>query len=115
MIILDEVIPLNKLSSLESVRFFPDMVKAVVDIKECKIALCAELHSDLEQLMLESGYDQKNLYGINIYYSDGMVEFDSAINPPRNRDAGFPRVGRYVADPAARERIMEVVAKWIAF
>ena len=33
------------------------------------------------------------------------------INPPRNRAAGYPRVGRDVADPVAREKIKELVAK----
>ena len=84
MRILSEKITLNNLQSLENTKFFPDMVKAVVDVDK----------------------------GINIYY-DGDIEFDSAINPPRNRDAGFPRVGRYVADPAARKLIIEVVNKWI--
>ena len=44
---------------------------------------------------------------------DGDIEYDSMINPPRNREAGYPRVGRYVADPEARERIQEIVKKWI--
>lgn len=44
---------------------------------------------------------------------DKTIEYDSLINPPRNREAGFPRVGRYVADPAARQKIAEVVNKWI--
>ena len=57
--------------------------------------------------------DNMNLYGINIYYDTGEIEFDSLINPPRNREAGYQRVGRYVADPAAREKIEEVVRKWI--
>ena len=43
----------------------------------------------------------------------GEIEFDSLINPPRNREAGYPRVGRGVADPKAREKIVEVVKKWI--
>ena len=30
------------------------------------------------------------------------------INPPRNREAGYLRVGRGVADPVAREKIVEV-------
>ncbi len=51
-------------------------------------------------------------YGFNIYY-DGEIEYDSMINPPRNRAAGYPRVGRDVADPIAREKIKEIVAKWI--
>ena len=112
MKILSEKISLVNLPSLENEKFFPDMVKAVVDIDMKIIALNAELHVDLEQFLLDAGSEQKNLYGINIYY-DGDVEFDSAINPPRNREAGFPRVGRYVADPEARKLILEVVNKWI--
>jgi hypothetical protein len=112
MKILNENIPLNNLPYLESMKFFPDMVKAVVDVDRGIIALNAEMHVDLEQFLLDAGSIQKNLYGINIYY-DGDVEFDSAINPPRNREAGFPRVGRYVADPEARKLILEVVNKWI--
>ena len=68
---------------------------------------------DLEQLLLQDGSKQSALYGINILYDTWEVEYDSLINPPRNREAGFPRAGRYVADPAAREKIEEVVKKWI--
>jgi hypothetical protein len=112
MKILNEKITLNSLPSLENTKYFPDMVKAVVDVERDLIALNAEMHVDLEQFLLDDGSIQKNLYGINIYF-DGDVEFDSAINPPRNREAGFPRVGRYVADPKARALILEVVNKWI--
>ena len=31
----------------------------------------------------------------------------------RNREAGYPRAGRTVADPAARQKIEEIVNKWI--
>ena len=54
------------------------------------------------------------VYGINILYDLWEIEYDSLINPPRNREAGYPRVGRYVADPEARKKIEEVVNKWIA-
>ena len=40
-------------------------------------------------------------------------EYDSLINPPRNREAGYPRAGRTVADPLVREKIKEVTDKWI--
>ena len=49
------------------------------------------------------------LYGINIYDDNGEIEFDSLTNPPRNREAGYPRVGLGVADPKAREKIVEVL------
>lgn len=95
--------------------YFSDifMTKAVVDIDKGLIAVNAELHCDLEQYLLDNGSKQGDLYGINIYYDTGDIEFDSLINPPRNREAGYPRAGRYVADPEVRERIEEVVRKWI--
>lgn len=115
MKILDKIISINELNCLEEKTFFSDMnmMKAVVDIGREILAVNAELHSDLEQMLLENGSNQKYLYGINIYYDNGEIEFDSLINPPRNREAGYPRVGRGVADPKARERIVEVVSKWI--
>ncbi|MDR3295078.1 MAG: DUF5674 family protein [Clostridiales Family XIII bacterium] len=116
MKVLYEKIALNNLQKVENVKYFPDMVKCVVDIEDGIIALNAEMHVDLEQFLINDvGSKQTSLYGINIYYDDGEVEFDSAINPPRNRDAGYPKVGRYVADPEARFKIMEVVRKWIEF
>ena len=89
------------------------MIKAVVDIDLGLLAVNAELHSDLETLMLNKGSKQQSLYGINIFLDDGEIEYDSLINPPRNRDAGYPRSGREVADPEARRKIEEVVHKWI--
>lgn len=115
MIILKEKISIDILAHIEEITYFDDMfmVKAVVDIGLELVALNAELHSDLEALLLENGSLQQNLYGINIYFDTGEIEFDSMINPPRNREAGYPRVGRYVADPVARQKIEEVVKKWI--
>ena len=114
MIILSKPIRLDELPNLESEMYFRDeeMVKAVSDNSKGIIALNAELHSDLESLLLENGSSQSDLYGFNIYY-DKEIEYDSLINPPRNREAGFPRAGREVADPVARERIKEIVDKWI--
>ena len=114
MIVLEDAISLIELSQLEEHMFFEEdeMVKAVADVDKGIIALNAELHSDLENLLLEQGSEQRSLYGFNIYY-DGEIEYDSMINPPRNREAGYPRVGRYVADPVAREKIKDLVERWI--
>lgn len=117
MLILTEKIPKEKLNALEELGesevFFEDMVKCVVDIEKELLAINAELHADLEKYLLDEGSDNRNLYGINIILDDYEIEFDSLINPPRNREAGFPRVGRDVADPKARSKIVEVVNKWI--
>lgn len=87
-----------------------DMVKAVVDVDRKLIAVDAELHSDLEALLLEDGSKQKSLWGINFYpemYGDKFVEFDSMINvrPSQgNRSRG-------VTDESTRGNILAVVAK----
>ncbi len=111
---VEKKINVSDLPNLEDEMFFneDEMVKAVADIDKGILALNAELHADLEQMLLEQGSDQRSLYGFNIYF-DGEIEYDSMINPPRNREAGFPRVGRDVADPVAREKIRELVEKWI--
>lgn len=113
MVILDEKIKAEQLLNIDGESFFEDMIKAVVDVDQGIIALNAELHSDLEAMLLDSGSKQQFLYGINILFDDWEIEFDSMINPPRNREAGYPRGGRYVSDPAMREIIEEIVDKWI--
>ena len=114
MIILNKIIKDKEiLKNIEEETYFDDMIKCVVDVKREVLAINAELHSDLEELLLESGSDQHDLYGINIIFDPWEVEYDSLINPPRNREAGYPRGGRYVADPEMRKKIEEVVKKWI--
>ena len=113
MVILDEKIKAEQLLNIDGESFFEDMIKAVVDVDQGIIALNAELHSDLEAMLLDSGSKQQFLYGINILFDDWEIEFDSMINPPRNREAGYPRGGRYVSDPAMRKIIEGIVDKWI--
>lgn len=64
--------------------FFGDMVKAVVDVERKLIAVDAQLHVDLEQLLLEDGSKQSDLWGINFYpdffENEKFIEFDSMIN-----------------------------------
>lgn len=113
MIVLNKKINRHDLKILEPHMFFEDMVKGVVDIELKLLALNAELHADIEQFLLEKGSLQKNLWGINLYFDDEEIEFDSLINIPRNRDYGYPRGGREVKDPDIRKKIEQVVEKWI--
>lgn len=91
---------------------FGTMVKAVIDIEREVIAVDAELHSDLEALLLEDGSKQKSLWGINLYpeiQGDDFVEFDSMINmrPSQgNRSRG-------IESGETRRKIIEVVARRI--
>ena len=113
MKILNEKTKLNDLKALDGEKFFEEMIKCVVDVDKKIIAVSAELHADLEELLLENGSLNSSLYGINILFDDGEIEFDSMINPPRNRADGFPRGGRDVSSPEKRKLIEEIVDTWI--
>ena len=90
-----------------SENFFGNMVKAVVDIEQNLIAVDAELHSDLEALLLENGSQQKNLWGINFYPEEtaDFLEFDSMINirPSQNN------FSRGVESEAIRQQIEQLI------
>ena len=82
MKIIKEKLSLKELNQMAADRF-GNMVKAVVDIDQELLAVDAELHSDLEALLLEEGSQQAGLWGINLYPGAGkeeFIEFDSMIN-----------------------------------
>jgi len=91
---------------------FGNMVKAVVDIDRDIIAVDAELHSDLEAILLDNGSKQKNIWGINLYpdlRGEDFIEFDSLINirPSQgNRSRG-------VEKEEVRKKIVSIVTKEI--
>lgn len=91
---------------------FGDMVKAVVDLERGIMAVGGDLHADEEQMLLESGSKQENLWGVNIYperLGADWIEFNSMINIrpwQGNRSRG-------VEDQAIQVRIREVIAKLV--
>ena len=95
-----------------AVATFGNLIKVVVDVDKEILALDAELHSDLEALLLGNGSNQKNLWGINLYpeiYGDDFIEFDSMINmrPSQgNRSRG-------IENEEMRKKIISIVAKRI--
>lgn len=107
MIIIKDSIDLEEIKNMLG-NFFPEMVKGVVDIEKNELALDAELHSDLESLLIENGSLQKDLWGINIYPElddEDFIEFDSLINirPTDNNRS------RYVEDENIRNKIIEIL------
>lgn len=95
-----------------SKRRFGDMVKVVVDIAKGMMALGGELHADEEQILLDRGSSQNDLWGINIYHAlprDQWIEFDSMINirPSRGNRS------RSVENEELRLQIKEMVNRMI--
>jgi hypothetical protein len=90
---------------------FAEMVKAVVDIGRGVMAIGGDLHADEEQVLLQDGSRQEDLWGINLHPSapEGLVEFDSMINVrPRqgNRSRG-------VEDAETQKRIIQIVERLV--
>ncbi len=107
MTIIDKAISRKILTEMAQ-NFYGEMIKGVVDIDRRIMALDAELHSDLEKLLLEDGSNQESLWGINLYpdvEGDDFIEFDSLINisPRRNN------FSRDVEDEVVRGQIRSIV------
>ncbi|MDP8265404.1 MAG: DUF5674 family protein [Candidatus Aceula meridiana] len=111
MKILDTAITVNELKQLAQ-NTFGNLIKAVVDIDRGLVAVDAELHSDLEALLLEQGSEQNSLWGINFYpevEGDDFLEFDSMINMRPSQG----NKSRGVDSAEIRGKIIEIVNKWI--
>jgi hypothetical protein len=84
--------------------YFEDMVKYVVDVERGVIGLGGDMHADAEQLLLEDGSRQADLWGANYYPGRGRedcIEYTSLINI---RPAAGNR-SMEIQDPAVRERV----------
>jgi hypothetical protein len=111
MQILEQPITIDVLKTIAK-DSFGDMVKAVVDVDRGLIALDAELHADLESLLLEDGSRQKDLWGVNLYPdlpAADFLEFDSMINMRPSQG----NTSRGVDDEEIRLEIISVVQTWI--
>ena|ERR1700719_4170233 len=107
----DIVIATGRLEPSEVARlvqlFFGDMVKYVVDVERRIAAVGGELHADAEQLLLEDGSRQVNLWGANYYPGrgpDDCIEYTALINI---RPAQGNR-SMLIADEAIRGRVREI-------
>ena len=110
MEIVSEIITLNELRQMAA-NLFGNMVKAVVDIDRELFAVEAELHSDLEALLLENGSKQKSIWGINLYPElcggSEFIEFDSMINIRPSQG----NLSRGIDDEKTRAQIVDIVSK----
>ena len=94
-------------------KMYGNLVKAVVDLHKNTLIVDAEMHADEEQVLLEQGSKQNDLWGINLYPSkfgtDDFIEFDSMINiRPRQQN-----MSRSVDNAKIREKIVDLVKQKI--
>ena len=91
---------------------FGDMVKCVADIRRGLLAIDADLHADLEALLLQNGSSQEDLWGFNLWVEEegeDFIEFDSLINIRSWQN----NPSRDILNPEVRDSIKSIVAKQI--
>lgn len=110
--IIEQQIQKTDLLDLELKSMYGALVKAVVDIERAIMIAGMTMHSDGEELLLESGSKQIDLWGINLYLQqsgDEWIEYDSVINLRPSHG----NVSRGVEDPKIRQKIQEIVNKLV--
>ena len=112
MIILERPISRAELKDYAA-NTFGDMIKCVADVDKGLLAIDADLHADLERLLLENGSQQTSLWGFNLYpdeTGENFIEYDSLINIRSWQ--GNP--SRDVLDKDVREKIAGIVNQYIS-
>ncbi|MDP3882915.1 MAG: DUF5674 family protein [Candidatus Staskawiczbacteria bacterium] len=112
MKIVNDKIEVTELKEMTK-RMYENLVKAVVDIEKEIMAVDAEMHVDLEQLLIEKeNCEPKNLWGINIYpdlKGEDFIEFDSMIN----LKPAFGNRTRGIDNYEIREKIKKIVDNFV--
>ena len=111
MLILNSPISIAELKEYAA-NTFGDMIKCVADVDKGLLAIDADLHADLERLLLENGSQQTFLWGFNLYpdeTGEDFIEYDSLINIRSWQ--GNP--SRDVLDKDVREKIISIVNQYI--
>lgn len=92
--------------------WFGEMVKLVVDVRRQIVAVGGELHADAEQLLLDHGSLQADLWGANYYPGrgpDGCLEYTALINIRPSQD----NPSMEVQDPDLRQRVEGIVFRLV--
>lgn len=94
-------------------QYFDEMVKIVIDSKRRLIATNMEMHSDLALELYDDGSDETDLYGANIYFDDGSIEWSSTINIKQNRRIQNGTFGRIITDEETISMLTDIINEWI--
>jgi hypothetical protein len=118
MIILEEKKTIDDIISMRD--FTNGFVKGVVDIEQELVALDADMHYELADLLREKrGSKEVDMWGFNLWLDnqsiEDILEYDSFINIHNNQLHGFPRGGMGILDSDIETRATEVICKWIQF
>lgn len=82
-------------------------VKLAVDVQRDILAGGGELHADCEQVLLEDGSQQEDIWGADWYPNTGEVGLEALINiRPRQQNYGME-----IQDPDLRARVATIARR----
>ncbi|MDI7259561.1 MAG: DUF5674 family protein [Thermodesulfobacteriota bacterium] len=82
-------------------------IKLAVDVEREILAGGGEYHADCEEVLLEDGSRQEDLWGADWYPDSGTVGFGALINI-RPRDGNY---GMEIENPEVRQRVERIVRR----
>jgi hypothetical protein len=78
------ILLLHEKASLEQIQAMSEeysgMIKIAVDIRREILAGGGEMHADCEQILLQNGSEQDDIWGANWYPTNQRIEFEALIN-----------------------------------
>ena len=84
-------------------------IKLAIDVERNVLAGGGEYHADCEEVLLEDGSRQEDIWGADWYPGSKTVEFVALINiRPRQGNRGME-----VGDPNLRAKIETIVRQWL--
>ncbi|NMG17993.1 hypothetical protein DP116_00460 [Brasilonema bromeliae SPC951] len=83
-------------------------IKTVVDVERRVIAGGGDMHYDCEQVLLDDGSTQENIWGASFMPVNQKITYDSIVNlrPRQNRSME-------ILDPNIRERVAQIIIEFL--
>lgn len=104
-ILLTDTIDFNWICSLEP-QYFDDFCKFAINTETGEMVIGQSLHSSAKAFL---GSDESVLYGGNIFFEDGHVEYDSTLNIDKQRGG---TQGRVINDPNVIDYLNNILFQW---
>jgi hypothetical protein len=84
-------------------------IKLAIDVERNVLAGGGEYHADCEEVLLEDGSRQEDIWGADWYPESRRVEFGALINiRPQQGNRGME-----IEDPKLREKIKSIVRRFL--
>ncbi len=94
----------------EMLEEYGTLIKLAVDVERGILAGGGEMHHDCEQVLLENGSEQRNLWGANWYPDIQQVRCEALMNirPAQNNPSML------ILNPHIRERVTQIAEQLLA-